>query len=69
MKIIGLRQIDSVFPVILSSENLASQPKKKRPPEKKNKNTVYHILFFFPRKSGENLANLWRETQNQFGAA
>ncbi len=42
-KYIRLRQIDSVFPVVLSSENLASQPK--------------------------NLANLWRETQNQFGAA
>ena len=31
-----LRQIDSVFPVILSSENLASQPKKKNDPPKKN---------------------------------
>ncbi len=60
-----LRQIDSVFPVILSSENLTSQPKKKTtPPQKKNE-----WLFFFSRKSAKNLANLWRETQNQFGAA
>ncbi len=45
--IIRLRQIESVFPVILSSENLACQPKKNL----------------------KNLANLWREIQNQFGAA
>ena len=27
------------------------------------------VAFFFSRKSGKNLASLWRETQNQFGAA
>ncbi len=36
-KAIRLRQIDSVFPVILSSQNLASQPKKKNNLPKKSK--------------------------------
>ncbi len=67
---VRLRQIDSVFPVILSSENLATKHIKKTTPEKKK--TKKHVLpnfVFFPGKLGENLANLWRETHNQFGAA
>ncbi len=40
-----LNQIDFVFPVIFSSENLASQPK----------NTFYQICFFFS-KIGQKLS-------------
>ena len=51
---VRLHQIDFVFPIILSSENLASQPKKTT--SRKKKRRKKHVLpnfVSFPRKSGK----------------